>query len=437
MKIMEKMQFKAESARLLDLMINSIYTHKEIFLREIISNASDAMDKLAYTALTDDKVGLNRDDFAITITRDEENRILTVSDNGIGMSRADMEENLGTIAKSGSLAFKKAMEKTEDIDIIGQFGVGFYSAFMVAESVTVISRKYGEEKAWKWTSDGADGYTIEEAHRPCPGTDVIMTIKADTEEEKYGEIPNIAYDNAYLEINTDENGKYIAVGGTLDYDIAFVKKYHFTPECRLYSNANKLRINVKLENMKGAPTEYMYLCHINFRPFDGARLVYNVPRDREHVKVHKIVPDTLPLETQKKLSSYMDKLEENPAIMDKVGNPEEIYLPEICFALKYKPDENNRGYTMQVIDGEGACYVNHPVDTLPVGVRWISRTPDEDSMGMILPATSEHLGYYDSKARGFVKELGAYESLEFYMEVGFIDDAEAKKVEEKVNALIK
>ena len=184
---MEKMQFKAESARLLDLMINSIYTHKEIFLREIISNASDAMDKLAYTALTDDKVGLNRDDFAITITRDEKNRILTVSDNGIGMSRADMEENLGTIAKSGSLAFKKAMEKTEDIDIIGQFGVGFYSAFMVAESVTVISRKYGEEKAWKWTSDGADGYTIEEAHRPCPGTDVIMTIKADTEEEKYGE----------------------------------------------------------------------------------------------------------------------------------------------------------------------------------------------------------------------------------------------------------
>ena len=184
---MEKMQFKAESARLLDLMINSIYTHKEIFLREIISNASDAMDKLAYTALTDDKVGLNRDDFAITITRDEKNRILTVSDNGIGMSRADIEENLGTIAKSGSLAFKKAMEKTEDIDIIGQFGVGFYSAFMVAESVTVISRKYGEEKAWKWTSDGADGYTIEEAHRPCPGTDVIMTIKADTEEEKYGE----------------------------------------------------------------------------------------------------------------------------------------------------------------------------------------------------------------------------------------------------------
>ena len=182
---MEKMQFKAESKRLLDLMINSIYTHQEIFLREIISNASDAMDKLAYTALTDDKVGLNRDDFAVTITRDMDNRILTVSDNGIGMSREDMEENLGTIAKSGSLSFKQAMEKCEDIDIIGQFGVGFYSAFMVASSITVISRKYGSDKAWKWVSDGADGYTIEEAFRADAGTDIIMTLKEDTEDEKY------------------------------------------------------------------------------------------------------------------------------------------------------------------------------------------------------------------------------------------------------------
>ena len=184
---MEKQQFKAESQRLLDLMINSIYTHKEIFLREIISNASDAIDKLAYTALADDKVGINRDEFAITITRDPENRTLTVSDNGIGMSKDEMIENLGTIAKSGSLGFKQAMEKNEDIDIIGQFGVGFYSAFMVASSITVISKKYGEDKAWKWVSDGADGYTIEETEKATPGTDVIMTLKADTEDEKYSE----------------------------------------------------------------------------------------------------------------------------------------------------------------------------------------------------------------------------------------------------------
>ena len=191
---MEKQQFKAESQRLLDLMINSIYTHKEIFLREIISNASDAIDKLAYTALTDDKVGISRDEFAITIARDKDERTLTVSDNGIGMNRAEMEENLGTICKSGSLGFKQAMagkdggEGTDaDIDIIGQFGVGFYSAFMVASSVTVVSRKYGEDTAWKWVSSGADGYTIEECARETPGTDVIMTLKEDTEDEKYSE----------------------------------------------------------------------------------------------------------------------------------------------------------------------------------------------------------------------------------------------------------
>ena len=184
---MEKKQFKAESQRLLDLMINSIYTHREIFLREIISNASDAIDKLAYTALTDEKVGIARDQFAITITRDKENRTLTVSDNGIGMSLEEMEENLGTIAKSGSLGFKQAMEKKEDIDIIGQFGVGFYSAFMVASEVTVISKKYGADKAYKWVSNGTDGYSVEEAQRDAAGTDVIMVLKADTEEDTYSQ----------------------------------------------------------------------------------------------------------------------------------------------------------------------------------------------------------------------------------------------------------
>lgn len=184
---MAKKQFKAESKRLLDLMINSIYTHQEIFLREIISNASDAIDKLAYLALTDEKVGLNRSDFAIELKADETARTLTVSDNGIGMAQQEMENNLGTICRSGSLQFKKDMDKAEaeDIDIIGQFGVGFYSAFMVAETVTVISKKYGSDEAWKWTSSGADGYTIEPAERAAAGTDVIMQLKADTDDEQY------------------------------------------------------------------------------------------------------------------------------------------------------------------------------------------------------------------------------------------------------------
>ena len=182
---MRKKQFKAESKRLLDLMIHSIYTHQEIFLREIISNASDAIDKLAYTALTDDKIALDREKLAITITRDPKARTLTVSDNGIGMTREEMEENLGTIAKSGSLGFKQTMEKAEDIDIIGQFGVGFYAAFMVAESVTVISKKYGEEVAHKWVSDGSEGYYIEQCEKDTLGTDIIMQLKADTEADNY------------------------------------------------------------------------------------------------------------------------------------------------------------------------------------------------------------------------------------------------------------
>ena len=186
---MEKKQFKAESQRLMDLMINSIYTHKEIFLREIISNASDAIDKLAYRALTDEKVGLNREDFKIVVVPDKEARTLTVADNGIGMTQEEMENNLGTIAKSGSLQFKKETENADDAerDIIGQFGVGFYSAFMVADKVTVISKAYGGETAWKWESEGVDGYTIEPCQKDTVGTDVIMSIKANTEEENYDE----------------------------------------------------------------------------------------------------------------------------------------------------------------------------------------------------------------------------------------------------------
>ena len=188
---MGKKQFKAESKRLLDLMINSIYTHKEIFLREIISNASDALDKLCYVSLTEDKVGMNRSDFCIDIKLDKDARMITVSDNGIGMTEDDMEKNLGIIANSGSLKFKTELKDEEKesngIDIIGQFGVGFYSAFMVSEKVKVISKAYGSETAYVWESDGADGYTITEGEKESVGTDIIMYIKPDSDDENYGE----------------------------------------------------------------------------------------------------------------------------------------------------------------------------------------------------------------------------------------------------------
>ena len=185
---MAKKEFKAESKRLLDLMINSIYTHKEIFLREIISNASDAIDKLCYKSLTDENVGLKREDFRITIHADPDGRTLTVSDNGIGMDESELENNLGVIASSGTYQFRQEVGKdSEDVDIIGQFGVGFYSAFMVADQITVITKKYGESQAYRWESDGADGYTVTPCGKETVGTDIIMHIKPDEGEETYGE----------------------------------------------------------------------------------------------------------------------------------------------------------------------------------------------------------------------------------------------------------
>ncbi len=187
---MAKKQFKAESKRLMDLMINSIYTHREIFLREIISNASDALDRLAYRSLTDDTVEVKREDLQITLVPDKAGRTLTVSDNGIGMTKEELERNLGTIAKSGSLQFKQDMdaEKAQgQVDVIGQFGVGFYSAFMVADKVTVLSRAYGSDEAWQWESSGADGYTVTPCDKVTPGTNIIMHIKPDGEECSYSE----------------------------------------------------------------------------------------------------------------------------------------------------------------------------------------------------------------------------------------------------------
>ena len=181
---MAKKEFQAESKKLMDMMINSIYTNKEIFLRELISNASDAIDKLYYKSLTDTSVGMNKGDFRILLTRDKDSRTLTISDNGIGMTREELEQNLGTIAHSGSFDFKKD-NKDENIDIIGQFGVGFYSAFMVADKVTVISKAYGSDEAWQWESSGADGYELEPAEKETAGTDIILHIKPDTETDNY------------------------------------------------------------------------------------------------------------------------------------------------------------------------------------------------------------------------------------------------------------
>lgn len=187
---MQKKKFKTESQKLLDMMINSIYTHKEIFLRELISNASDAIDKLYYRSLTDDSVKLKREDYAIRIEADKEGRNLIISDNGCGMTKDELENNLGTIAKSGSFDFKKENPDKTDVDIIGQFGVGFYSAFMVSDKITVVSKAYGSDEAWKWESEGVDGYTIEPCDKDEAGTTITMHLKEDTDDEKYSDYLN-------------------------------------------------------------------------------------------------------------------------------------------------------------------------------------------------------------------------------------------------------
>ncbi len=252
----------------------------------------------------------------------------------------------------------------------------------------------------------------------------------------HGETPNIPYQNAHLECGEDENGKYISVGGLLDYNIAFTRHYQFQPECRLYENASTLKIDVTIENLRTEPMEYMYLCHINFRPINGAELIYSAKKDGEHIKVHKRVADNVPPEQAKHLMDFMNQIQENPAVHDHIGAPGEIYDPEICFAIRYQGDENKRAYTLQYEKGVGACYVSHPVDSLPLGVRWISRTGSEDAMGMILPATAEHLGYSNAKRTGMVKTLKKGEPLHFSIEAGYVDNAQAQKVIKKIEGIL-
>ncbi len=256
---------------------------------------------------------------------------------------------------------------------------------------------------------------------------VISFGAPDATHPHHGEIPNAEYDSAYIYFGEDNNGKYICLGGELNHDTAFIRKYRFSPEIKLYEDSSLFKINVKLENLRAYPMEYMYLCHINFRPFDGAELIASAKYDAEHIKIYRA-------DGSKALTDYMDNLEKDLTIMNKVGAEGQCYDPEICFGIRYESDENGRAYTMQYTD-DGACYVSHPADVLTNGVRWISRTNNEDSMGMVLPATAEHLGYDNAKNNGQLKVLDANETLEFYMEAGYICKSDAEKVKEKIKLI--
>lgn len=252
----------------------------------------------------------------------------------------------------------------------------------------------------------------------------------------HGETPNIAYDNAFISCGEDEGGKYVILGGTLDYNIAFTRHYSFSPSYKLYENGSVIRVEIELANLRYEDMEYMYLCHINFAPENGARLIYSAKRDSEHIKVHKRIGAGVPADKAEALMDYMNALEKNPSLMDEVGATGQLYDPEVCFAVKYSADESGRAYTMQYKEGEGACFVSHPAEILPVGVRWIARTASEDAMGMILPATAEHLGYCNAAKNGQIKVLKGGESLSFYLEVGYLEDKAAKSYEKKINTIL-
>ncbi|MBE6645472.1 MAG: DUF4432 family protein [Ruminococcaceae bacterium] len=257
---------------------------------------------------------------------------------------------------------------------------------------------------------------------------VISFGAPDESHSQHGEIPNAIYDSAYVGCGEDEGGKYITLGGSLLHNTAFVRKYRFSPEIKLYEDATVFKISVKLENLRAYPLEYMYLCHINFRPFENAKLIASAKCDREHVKIYKTVGF-------QSLGDYFAKLEENLEVMNTVSRGSQCYDPEICFGIVYESDESGRAYTLQDT-ANGACYVSHPTEVLPYSIRWISRTENEDAMGMCLPATGEHLGYKNAKDKGQIKILPPNSELVFEIEAGWLDKPCAEEVKSRIAKIL-
>lgn len=258
---------------------------------------------------------------------------------------------------------------------------------------------------------------------------VISFGAPDSEHPQHGEIPNENYNSAYISCGEDKDGKYILLGGELIHDTAFVRKYRFAPEIKLYENSSVLKVNVTLENLRSYPLEYMYLCHINFRPINGAKIIASANYDNKHFKIYRS-------DGSKALTDYMDKVEKDFSAMETVGEEGQCYDPEICFGITFNSDENNRAYSMQYTEN-GACYVSHPVDALPYGIRWISRTENEDAIGMVLPSTGEHLGYANAREKGQIKILAPNDTLNFYMEAGWAEKDFADNVKSKIEKLNK
>lgn len=252
----------------------------------------------------------------------------------------------------------------------------------------------------------------------------------------HGELPNVIYTHAFLFSGEDENGKYISVAGEYNQKQAFAQDYIFAPECRLYEKETIIHETINITNNRSKAMEYMYLCHLNFRPIDGGELIYTAKYDKEHIKVHKIIPDSVPEDTAKKLKDYMDRVQEDPSIHHILDYDSQYYDPEICFAIKYESDDEGLAHTMHFMPDGHSGYVAHPVDALPVGVRWISRSADEESLGMVLPATAEHLGYTLAKKQGYIKTIAPKSTISFTVKAGLLNPEDSKEMKTKINNLM-
>ena len=246
----------------------------------------------------------------------------------------------------------------------------------------------------------------------------------------HGELPIAEYAESYVLTGEDEKGKYISVSGVYRHKRAFEHNYEFMPECRLYEDASTIDMIITFKNNKDLPLEYFYLCHINYRPVEQARLLYTAKH--ENIKAHHEVPEGYPAEAAKKTNDYLDRLDQDASIMDVIDKETQSYAPEIVFTCKYDADENGDAHTMQLLPDGYSCYVKHRPEELPFGVRWISRTEDEDALGMVLPATAEHMGYLYCKKKGYEKYLATGESVTYHITTGILSPEETKGMEEKI-----
>lgn len=302
---------------------------------------------------------------------------------------------------------------------------------------------YQGQQIWRASFCGKELSMKSSFQEPLPTTDYLSTYGgfvlhcgmtgmgvpgAKDNHPLHGELPNMPYEKAYVQIGGDERGNYIEVGGEAQFRVAFTVNYMVYPKIRLYENETTAEISLTVENLRQQLMEYMYLCHINFRPIEGARLIYNAPYDTEHIKIHKNIPSGMPEDKAIALRAYMDELSVNPALQNVVDSSSQIYDPEIVFTVKYNADNDGYAHCMQLSPEGDAFYVAFRPEELPYGLRWISRTGDEDAMGMVLPATAEHKGYTYAKENGDIRTIAAGQSITVHIKVGYLDKEHASEI---------